>query len=89
MKHIIIAIILGIILGIFVDYKFVRHYYNKEEITDSIKHDTVNIFIDSIIKDTVIPNEIIKSIKDVNIDTINTIINGKVIESNYKITILK
>lgn len=85
MKRIIITIILGIILGIFVDYKFVRHYYNKEEITDSIKHDTVNI----IIKDTVIPNEIIKSIEDVNIDTINTIINGKVIESNYKITILK
>lgn len=84
MKRIII-IILGIILGIFVDYKFVKHYYNKEEITDSIKHDTVNI----IIKDTVIPNEIIKSIEDVNIDTINTIINGKVIESNYKITILK
>ena len=54
---------------------------------------TINITKDSIqIRDSVdtivkIPNMFIKSLDSISIDTINTVVNGKVTDSKIKVTI--
>ena len=69
-------------------------YLDKRFVTDNKPiHDTINITNDSIhVKDSLvtvekIPNMFIKSLDSISIDTINTVVNGKVTESKIKVTI--
>lgn len=90
MKHIIWTFIIGIIIGICVQYFWInpRFVTNK-----GIIHDTISITNDSIqVKDSLItvekiPNIFIKSLDSISIDTINTVVNGKTMESKLKITV--
>ncbi len=90
MKHIFWTFIIGIIVGIAIQYFWI----NPRFVTDNKPiHDTINITKDSIqIRDSVdtivkIPNMFIKSLDSISIDTINTVVNGKVTESKIKVTI--
>lgn len=90
MKHIFWTLIIGIILGITIQYFWInpRYVTNNKSI-----HDTINITNDSIqVKDSLvtvekIPNMFIKSLDSISIDTINTVVNGKVTDSKIKVTI--
>lgn len=90
MKHIVWTFIIGIILGIAIQYFWINPRYVTN---NGIIHDTINITNDSIqVKDSLItvekiPNMFIKSLDSISIDTINTVVNGKIIESKLKITI--
>lgn len=91
MKHIFWTFIIGIIIGIGVQYFWINKHIpslNQEPI-----HDTINLSKDSIqYKDSLItiekiPNIFIKSLDSISIDTINTVVNGKVTESKIKVTV--
>ena len=90
MKHIFWTFIIGIIVGVAIKYFWIYTRY----VTDNKPiHDTINITNDSIhVKDSLvtvekIPNMFIKSLDSISIDTINTVVNGKVTESKIKVTI--
>ena len=90
MKHIFWTLIIGIIVGITIQYFWI----NPRFVTDNKPiHDTINITNDSIqVKDSLvtvekIPNMCMKSRDSIAIDTIKTGVNGKVTESKIKVTI--
>ena len=90
MKHIFWTFIIGIIVGVAIQYFWINPRY----VTDNKPiHDTINITNDSIqVNDSLvtvekIPNMFIKSLDSISIDTINTVVNGKVTESKIKVTI--
>lgn len=91
MKHIFWTFIIGIVIGICVQYFWINKHIPSLN-HDSI-HDTISLSKDSIqYRDSVIyvdkfPNEFVKSLDSISIDTINTVINGKVTESKLKVII--
>ena len=93
MKHIFCTFIIGIIVGVVGVLQF-DVWINPRYVTDNKPiHDTINISNDSIhVKDSLvtvekIPNMFIKRLDSISIDTINTVVNGKVTESKIKVTI--
>lgn len=91
MKHIFWTFVIGIIIGISVQYFLINKHIpslNQDPI-----HDTISLSKDSIqYKDSVVyvdkfPNVFVKSLDSISIDTINTVVNGKVTESKIKVTL--
>lgn len=84
----ILLLILGIIVGCLGINYTASHY----GLPNFVQRDTVyvrdSIYIDSAKAPVInMPSEIIKPLDSITIDTINTIINGKVTDSKYRITI--
>lgn len=86
MKHLFWSFIIGIIVGISLQICVINKHYPG--IDNKVVHDTIRV--DSIVRtDSLIqmPKTLIISLDSVSIDTINTVINGKVIDTKYKISI--
>ena len=80
--------VIGGFIAIYCQGKYNEHFGNDNTVScDSIVHDTV--YVDTtVVKDSIIfktSNELFVSIDSVKIDTISTVINGKVTDSRYHI----
>ena len=79
--------IIGGFIAVYGQRKYNEHFGCDVVPCDSIIHDTV--YVDTtIVKDSIIfktSNELFVSIDSVNIDTVSTVINGKVVDSRYHI----
>lgn len=89
MKHLFWSFIIGIIVGISLQICVINKHYPG--IDNKVVHDTICVDsivrTDSLIMETQMPKTLIISLDSVSIDTINTVINGKVIDTKYKISI--
>lgn len=89
MKHLFWSFIIGIIVGISLQIFVINKHYPG--IDNKVVHDTIRVDsivrTDSLIMETQMPKTLIISLDSVSIDTINTVINGKVIDTKYKISI--
>ena len=89
MKHLFWSFIIGIIVGISLQICVINKHYPG--IANKVVHDTIRVDsivrTDSLIMETQMPKTLIISLDSVSIDTINTVINGKVIDTKYKISI--
>ena len=85
----IILMVVGGFIAIFGQRKYNEHFGDNTVPCDSIVHDTV--YVDTtIVKDSIVfktNNELFISIDSVSIDTVSTVVNGKVIESRYHIVL--
>ena len=85
----IILMVIGGLIAIFGQRKYNEHFGGDMVSCDSIVHDTV--YVDkTIVKDSIIfktNNELFISIDSVTIDTVSTVINGKVVDSRYHIVL--
>ena len=84
----IILMVVGGFIAIFGQRKYNEHFGCDNTVPcDSIVHDTV--YVDTtIVKDSIIfktSNELFISIDSVSIDTVSTVVNGKVVDSRYHI----
>ena len=83
----IVLMVIGGFIAIYGQRKYNEHVGDNKVLCDSIIHDTV--YVDStIVKDSIVfktSNELFVSIDSVNIDTVSTVINGKVVDSRYHI----
>ena len=84
----IILMVIGGFIAIYGQRKYNEHFCGDDKVPcDSIIHDTV--YVDTtIVKDSIIfktSNELFVSIDSVKIDTVSTVINGKVTDSRYHI----
>lgn len=84
----IVLMVIGGFIAIYGQRKYNEHFGVDNKVScDSIIHDTV--YVDTtIVKDSIIfktSNELFVSIDSVNIDTVSTVINGKVVDSRYHI----
>ena len=83
----IVLMAIGGFIAIYCQGKYNEHFGNDKVPCDSIIHDTV--YVDTTtVKDSIIfktSNELFVSIDSVNIDTVSTVINGKVVDSRYHI----
>lgn len=80
--------VIGGLIGIYGQRKYNEHFGGDNTVPcDSIIHDTV--YVDTtIVKDSIVfktNKELLISIDSVSIDTISTVINGKVVDSRYHI----
>ena len=84
----IVLMVIGGFIAIFGQRKYNEYFGVDNKVPcDSIIHDTV--YVDTtVVKDSIIfktSNELFVSIDSVNIDTVSTVINGKVVDSRYHI----
>ena len=83
----IVLMVIGGVIAIYGQRKYNEHFGDNKVPCDSIIHDTV--YVDStIVRDSIVfktSNELFISIDSVNIDTVSTVINGKVVDSRYHI----
>ena len=84
----IVLMVIGGFIAIYGQRKYNEPFGDGNKVScDSIIHDTV--YVDTtIVKDSIIfktSNELFVSIDSVKIDTISTVINGKVTDSRYHI----
>lgn len=84
----IVLMAIGGFIAIYCQREYNKHFGVDDKVPcDSIIHDTV--YVDTtIVKDSIIfktSNELFVSIDSVNIDTVSTVINGKVVDSRYHI----
>ena len=85
----IILMVVGGFIAIFGQKKYNEYFGGGMVSCDSIAHDTV--YVDTtIVKDSIIfktNNELFISIDSITIDTVSTVINGKVVDSRYHIVL--
>ena len=89
MKHLFWTFILGIIIGIALQIYFINPHYpgiDNEVVHDTIRVDSI-VKVDSIETRVQMPKTFVISLDSISIDTINTIVNGKVIDTKFKIFI--
>lgn len=89
MKHLFWTFILGIIAGIVLQIHCINPYYpgfDNETVHDTIRVDSI-VRVDSIETKIQIPKSFVISLDSISIDTINTIVNGKVTDAKFKISI--
>ena len=84
----IVLMVIGGLIAIYGQRKYNEHFGGDNAVPcDSIFHDTV--YVDTtIVKDSIVfktSNELFVSIDSVKIDTVSTVINGKVVDSRYHI----
>ena len=84
----IVLMVIGGFIAIYGQRKYNEQFGVDNKVScDSIIHDTV--YVDTtIVKDSIIfktSNELFVSIDSVKIDTVSTVINGKVVDSRYHI----
>lgn len=89
MKHLFWTFILGIIIGIVLQIYYINPYYPG--IDNEVTHDTIRVDsivrVDSIETRVQMPRTFVISLDSISIDTINTIVNGKVTDTKFKISI--
>ena len=89
MKHLFWTFILGIIIGIALQIYCINPYYPG--IDNEVTHDTIRVDsivrVDSIETRVQMPKTFVISLDSISIDTINTIVNGKVTDTKFKISI--
>ena len=89
MKHLFWTFILGIIIGIVLQIYYINPYYPG--IDNEVTHDTIRVDsivrVDSIETRFQMPKTFVISLDSISIDTINTIVNGKVTDTKFKISI--
>ena len=84
----IVLMVIGGLIAIYGQRKYNEHFGGDNTVPcDSIIHDTV--YVDTtIVKDSIVfktNKELLISIDSVSIDTISTVINGKVVDCRYHI----
>ena len=84
----VVLMVIGGFITIYGQRKYNEHFGGDNMVScDSIVYDTV--YVDTtIVKDSIVfktSNELFVSIDSVKIDTISTVINGKVVDSRYHI----
>lgn len=89
MKHLFWTFILGIIAGITLQIYCINPHYTG--IDNKVTHDTIRVDsivrVDSIETRVQMPKTFVISLDSISIDTINTIVNGKVTDTKFKISI--
>lgn len=89
MKHLFWTFILGIFIGIALQIYCINSHYPG--IDNEVTHDTIRVDsivrVDSIETKVQMPKTFVISLDSISIDTINTIVNGKVTDTKFKISI--